>query len=66
MPNYKITIYLRSGKKMTGIRYHSSQDIGMIKSFAIEKFKKAFPLERLDYVDVDPTALGKNIDVKNL
>ncbi len=63
MPNYKITFFLLNGKKKTGIRFHVSQDISLIKSVAVANFKKATPEERLDYIDVEPTALGKNMNV---
>jgi hypothetical protein len=56
VPNYLITIYLKSGTYHQGIRWHSSYDPAWVRNVVEEKAFKTIGQEKIDQIDVMPTA----------
>jgi hypothetical protein len=53
---YKITIYLKNGMFKIGMRFHPSNEIIEVRSIASEKAYKTIDREKIDYIEVEPTA----------
>jgi hypothetical protein len=64
MPNYKITIYLKTGMFKIGVRFHSSKEISEVRTIAATRALKTIEEGQIDYIDVEPTARAaeKNLE----
>jgi hypothetical protein len=56
LPNYKIIIYLKNGMFKIGVRFHPSKEASEVRTIASEKAYKTIGREKIDYIDVEPTA----------
>ena len=56
VPDYLITIHLKSVKHLQGIRWHPGDDINAIRELVRKKIIDRVSSFNLDWIDVAPTA----------
>jgi hypothetical protein len=59
VPDYLITVHLKKGKPMQGIRWHPSDDIDLIRRLVRKKIIDRINPSNLDWIEVVPTARNR-------
>jgi hypothetical protein len=68
MPDYLITIHLKTGGKKQGIRRHPAYDADQVRALVEKKTYATIGKASVDWIEVVPTArtTGRRIETKNL
>ena len=55
--NYKITVYLKDGTQLRGVRFHETNDPQIAAKFFREEVRKTIDIDLIEWTDVQPTVM---------